>query len=136
MEPPTGGRWYLDALARWAANVLWMREPARFGELVAEPWRTVAFNVGDCDDVAAAVAAFAAVAGFPAAVATYDVSQGFAHCVALVGGSWLETGRDLHPAPARVGTAELAPVYAVDQTGMRPFNEASAYVVTVRAHKK
>lgn len=79
---------YVAALGRWAQSIALVREPIAVAEVVQAPWRTVAYQAGDCDDLACAVAAFAAVVGLPAAVAVYEVSPGFAHMVALVGDSW------------------------------------------------
>lgn len=102
------GRWYQRALGQWAQTVAVMREPAAVGELVQAPWRTIAYRMGDCDDLAAAVAALAAVAGLPAAVATYDVKPGFAHAVALVGDDWTPGATDQG-------------FVAIDSSGAHPF---------------
>ena len=126
------GRWYLNALGRWCASVAYMREPARYGEIVSAPWRVVAYRVGDCDDLATAAATFAAIAGLPAAVAVYDTAPGFAHMVALAGGSWRETGKA--PTPRPDPTPSPADIcYQLDHTGLRPFSPPTPpYIRAVR----
>lgn len=103
------GRWAQAAIAAWARTVAPLREPVDVGELVAAPWRTIATRTGDCDDVAAAAAAMAAVVGLPAGVAVYDTSPGFAHIVAVIGDDWTPE-------------ADLGPdnMLAIDQAGARP----------------
>lgn len=73
------------ALGAWARDVAWVREPADLGELIVSPWRTAAMMAGDCDDVAAAVAAFAALAGMPSATAVYSTGPHGAHVGAVLG---------------------------------------------------
>lgn len=118
------GLWYAKALGQWAQSVAPMREPAKFGEIVQAPWRTIAYRMGDCDDVAAAVAFCAAIVSMPTAVAVYPLGAGMAHCVAILGPDWRGDG-DSKPLPLEVlpqGTAIL-PVLQVDQAhGLQPFN--------------
>lgn len=118
-DPRAAGRRTVAALGAWARTIQLVREPARVGELIAAPWRTAAYRAGDCDDLAAAVAAFAAVVGFPAAVAVYPTAAGFAHAVAVVGDDWTTPHRLTHvidhdgarPAPPTLlQRAVIAPV--------------------------
>lgn len=107
----TSGAAYVAALGRWAEGVRFVREPLVVGELVAAPWRTFAYNAGDCDDLACAAAAFAAVVGLPAMVAVYESAPGQAHAVALVGDQWNgPPGRLTHVidhAGAKVAPADI-----------------------------
>lgn len=120
LELDDRGRWYQRALARWASTVAPMREPAAVGELVQAPWRTIAYRMGDCDDLAAAVAALAAVVGLPAAVAVYDTEPGFAHAVALVGDDWTPGATDQgfiavdHSGAHRFAPPSIPNIYAVN----------------------
>lgn len=83
------GAAYVAALGRWAASIAMVREPAAVGEIVSAPWRTLAYKAGDCDDLAAAVAAFACVVGLPTAIVLVHTAPGFAHVACAVGDSWL-----------------------------------------------
>ncbi len=120
-DPDDAGRWYGLALGRWAQSVAPLREPARYGEIVAAPWRTIAYRSGDCDDVAAAVAMMAAMVGMAAAIAVYATGPGTAHCVALISGTWGDDG-----APSSW--------FQVDQAeGLQPFRPpATPFLVSLK----
>lgn len=79
-----GGSDYVQALGAWAQSIRFVREPMAVGEVVQAPWRTVFYGAGDCDDVACAVAAFAGVAGLPAAVGVLEDGAD-AHAFGLCG---------------------------------------------------
>ena len=100
---------FVNALAAWAQSIAHVREPASVGEIVCAPWRTVLYRAGDCDDVACAVAAFAAVVGLPAAVGIERDADGQnAHAVALIGDDWTNE-------PANRGRL----THVIDQRGLR-----------------
>jgi hypothetical protein len=100
---------YVKALAAWAQSIAHVREPASVGEIVCAPWRTVLYRAGDCDDVACAVAAFAATVGLPAAVGIERDADGQnAHAVALIGDDWTNE-------PANRGRL----THVIDQRGLR-----------------
>lgn len=103
---------YVAALAAWAQSIAVVREPVAVGEVVCAPWRTVLYRAGDCDDVACAVAAFAAVVGLPAAVGIERGPDGNAHAVALVGDDWTND-------PANRGRL----THVIDQRGIRPASQ-------------
>lgn len=110
LDPRAAGRRIVAALGAWAQTIQLVREPAAVGELITAPWRTAAYRAGDCDDLAAAVAAFAGVFGLPAAVTVYTTAPGFAHAAALVGDDWTTPGRLTHLIDhdgAKVAPAEL-----------------------------
>lgn len=118
--PPAGeadadGRWYSAAIGQWAKTIATHREPAALGEIVTAPWRVIAYRIGDCDDLAAAAATIAAVAGIEAWIAVYPTGPGTAHCVAVI-------GRDWNGSP---------PTYAIDHTGRTPFSAPQAYIARV-----
>lgn len=76
------------ALHRWARSVRHVREPAAVGELLLHPSRVVEFGAGDCDDIALAVATFAAHVGLASGVLSLWTGPETAHAVAVVGVSW------------------------------------------------
>ena len=87
----------IEALGRFAKSIAVVREPLDgAGEIITSPWRTVAYRRGDCDDVAAAVLAFASTFGLPCMSAVVATSPGFAHAVALVGDDPYLPGRLTH----------------------------------------
>ncbi len=129
-DPNDRGRWYAHALGRWAQSVAPLREPAELGELVQAPWRTVAYRSGDCDDVACAVAAFAALVGLFSAVAVYPTGPSSAHIVAVIGDDW--TPRLPSTTAVITESAELEahrPLWSIDQRGRTVFRATPAMKV-------
>lgn len=82
------GAWMPAALHRWARGVRFVREPGRLGEVLLSARRTIATNMGDCDDVALAVCAMAMVFGMRATVAVRWVGPRLAHVAAVVAPDW------------------------------------------------
>lgn len=116
------GAHFADALAAWAADVAWVREPADVGELIASPWRTAAMMAGDCDDVAAAVAGFAALAGAASAVAVYYTGPASAHVGAIV-------SRDTAAGPLAVWIDQHGQATWPSSTHLDPKNAARVFLV-------
>lgn len=99
----------LDAFGAWAESVRHVREPLDFGELIVAPWRTLTTRVGDCDDVAAAVAALCAITGHPTAVAIVAAPTG-AHAVCLAGDDpYGPPGRLTHTIDQFTGCTRVPP---------------------------
>lgn len=82
------GEWVPSALARWARGVVFVREPGAIGERVLTPARTLELGQGDCDDVAAAVCAWALAVGLRAGVVWRWTGERLAHICAVVAGDW------------------------------------------------
>ena len=110
-ESDPTGRHFGPALGAYARTIRHVREPGDVGEVVLDPWKTAELRAGDCDDLAALIAAFAACVGLPCAIGVYPTGPGSAHVVALVGDTWNTTSRRL--------------AWQVDNLGARPFPSAN-----------
>ena len=83
------GAWLPAALHRYARTLHHVREPAALGgEVVTSPELTAHLLAGDCEDVAALIAAYAASMGAGAAVGHYATGPASAHVVAAVTMGW------------------------------------------------
>lgn len=124
------GRWFVAALGAWAKTIAPLREPAKFGELIQSPWRTATYRSGDCDDVAVAVAAFAAVTGLPAGLAISPRGEGGAHIVAVIGDNWYSLRRGSFAAPDQpLGVDPHVGLWSIDQSHTEPFKPESGTVL-------
>lgn len=116
-ERDASGLWLPMAMWRYSKTLQFWREPPppRAGEIVTSPILTTALGGGDCDDIAAQLAAFAASLGASSWIGRLYTSGDYsqAHILVAMSPSWWPGGEAVIIDPERVGPINASQVVGV-----------------------
>tara|TARA_R110000824_G_scaffold13972_1_gene60060 strand:+ start:34 stop:552 length:519 start_codon:yes stop_codon:yes gene_type:complete len=108
------GDQYARALWDWSRSFAFVREPAGdayAGEIVQSPILTIRLRAGDCDCMAALIAAAAGMVGMPVMIGYVGQGEGFAHILAAIRPGYYHHGEWLVIDPQSKGGPKPAAAF-------------------------